>query len=75
MSNKLKANGTKYPDKSYQTRDDDGDLNNYGDTASECMRNVYIAGDQDDTEVLEIAEYTLTSVKKYRLKYEAEEAN
>ena len=72
---KLKANGTKYPDKFYQTRDDDGDLENYGDTAGECMKNAYIGGDPNDTEVLEIAEYTLTSVKKYKLKYEAEEAN
>ena len=69
---KLKANGTKYPDKFYQTRDDDGDLENYGDTAGECIKNAYTDG---DTEVLEMAEYTLTSVKKYKLKYEAEEAN
>ena len=73
---KLKSNGTKYPDKFYQTRDSDGDLENYGDTASECIRNVYVDGDNDDDdEPIEIAEYTLTSVKKYKLKYEAEEAN
>ena len=72
---KLKANGTKYPDKFYHTRDDDGDLLNYGGTASACIRNVYVGGDNDnDDEPIEIAEYTLTSVKKYKLKYEAEEA-
>ena len=71
---KLKSNRTKYPDKFYQTRDSDGDLENYGDTASECIRNVYVDKNNED-EPIEIAEYTLTSVKKYKLKYEAEEAN
>lgn len=71
---KLKPNGSKHPDKFFTFRDDDGDLQNWGDTPGACLRNAMQADEIDDSESLEIAEYQLVSVKKYKIKYDAEEA-